>query len=96
MVLSPDQIIHLEQLPVIFSDLLRKQHNASDQTVDSGLRHQRDQQIGKVEVDLMIHYLREAGGNVSAAARLADIPRRTFYRMLERHSIDCQDYRTKS
>ena len=45
--------------------------------------------------DLIGHYLHEAGGNVSAAARLANIPRRTFYRMLERHKIDGQSYRGK-
>lgn len=92
VVLSPDQIIHLEQLPVIFAELLRKQ--AGDlQTGHSSLRQQRDQQIGKVEADLLIHFLHEAEGNVSKAARLANIPRRTFYRMLGRHQIDTKVYR---
>ncbi|HEY5672229.1 MAG TPA: sigma 54-interacting transcriptional regulator [Malonomonas sp.] len=95
VVLSPDQVIHLEQLPVIFGELLRKQQNGSSLLTDSGLRKQRDQQVGKVESDLIGHYLHEAGGNVSAAARLANIPRRTFYRMLERHKIDGQSYRGK-
>ncbi|MCK4622101.1 MAG: sigma 54-interacting transcriptional regulator [Desulfuromonadales bacterium] len=94
VVLSPDQIIHLEQLPVIFGELLRKQQG-SITSGESGLRHQRDQQLGKVEAELLIHYLREADGNVSAAAKLADIPRRTFYRMLERQKIDRQSYRRK-
>lgn len=92
VVLSSDQVIHLEQLPVIFGELLRKQQAGGLSTGDAGLRRQRDQQLSKVEAELLIGYLREARGNVSAAARLADIPRRTFYRMLERHNID---YRTQ-
>ena len=94
VVLSPDQVIHLEQLPVVFSERLRKQQDAGIQVVDSGLRRQRDEQIEKVETDLIIHYLRESSGNVSAAARLANIPRRTFYRMLERRKIDCKVFRS--
>ena len=92
VVLSPDQIIHLEQLPVIFGELLRKQQ-AGGQEIGDGLRQQRNQVVGKVEAELLIHYLKEAKGNVSAAARQADIPRRTFYRMLEKHQIDSAAYR---
>ena len=93
VVLSPDQIIHLEQLPIVFSELVSKQKNAGPLIDNSGLRQQRDQQVGKVEADLLIRYLKEVGGNVSAAARLANIPRRTFYRMLEKHKIDGQSFR---
>jgi len=64
-----------------------------DQTIDTGLRRQRDQQVSKVEADLLISYLRETSGNVSAAAKLAEIPRRTFYRMLTRHNIDSKAHR---
>lgn len=94
VVLSPDQVIHLEQLPVVFSELLRKKEGAIT-ALDSGLRQQRDQQTGKIEADLLIHFLSEAAGNVTAAARLANIPRRTFYRMLQRQNIDGKIYRDK-
>ncbi len=94
VVLSPDQIIHLEQLPVIFGDLLRKQQAGGTLEINDGLRQQRNQLVGKVEADLLIHYLKESRGNVSAAARLAEIPRRTFYRMLERNKILSQSYRS--
>jgi len=95
VVLSPDQVIHLEQLPVVFGELLRKQQGKMT-AAETGLRQQRDQQTGKIEADLLIHFLRTAGGNVSAAARLANIPRRTFYRMLQRQSIDSKVYRDKN
>lgn len=93
VVLSPDQVIRLEQLPVIFGELLRKQQTGGVLGPNNGLRRQRDQQLGKLEAELLIHYLRETRGNVSAAARLAEIPRRTFYRMLERYKINSQAYR---
>ncbi|HZV82680.1 MAG TPA: helix-turn-helix domain-containing protein, partial [Geobacteraceae bacterium] len=39
------------------------------------------------EKELIKRYLAEAGGNVSRAAKLANIPRRTFYRILEKHGL---------
>lgn len=92
-VLSPDQVIRLEQLPVIFAEKLRQKEGQQIRRQISGLRPQRDQQINSVEKDLLRHYLDEARGNVSAAARLANIPRRTFYRMLKRQKIDPQPMR---
>lgn len=92
-VLSPDQIIHLEQLPVIFAEKLRLKNGQEILQQVNGLRRQRDKQVKTVEKDLLLHYLAEANGNVSAAARLADIPRRTFYRMLQRQKITPQQHR---
>jgi transcriptional regulator of acetoin/glycerol metabolism len=51
------------------------------------LRSQRQQHVNQIEKNLLIRYLREAEGNVSAAARLSGIPRRSFYRMLNRNGI---------
>ncbi len=87
-VLSPDQVIHLEQLPVVFAEQLRIKNGQETMQQGCGLRSQRDQQVNTVEKDLLLHYLAEAGGNVSAAARLAEVPRRTFYRMLQRQNIN--------
>ncbi len=87
-VLSQNQIIHLEQLPIVFAEQLRKQNGQIVIQQACGLRSQRDQQVNTLEKDLLLHYLEEAGGNVSAAARLAKIPRRTFYRMLHRQDIN--------
>jgi len=89
-VLSSDQVIHLEQLPIIFTEQLRKQSGQEIKQKACGLRSQRDQQINTVEKDLLLHYLTVAKGNVSAAARLAEIPRRTFYRMLQRQKVSYQ------
>lgn len=84
-VLTPDEIIHLDNLPVVFGELILQ---ASDDSSQNGLRSQRQKQLSQVEKNLLTRYLSEAGGNISAAARLAGIPRRTFYRMLNRSGLD--------
>lgn len=89
-VLTHDKIIRLENLPVIFADLVLQ---APDETNQDSLRSQRQQHINQVEKNLMARYLREAEGNVSAAARLAGIPRRTFYRMLNRNGLNGSSFK---
>jgi DNA-binding NtrC family response regulator/iron only hydrogenase large subunit-like protein len=86
-VLSPDQVIHLEQLPVVFAEQFRQKNGQELIIQVKGLKNQRNQQLKTIEKELLHHYLAESKGNVSAAARLADIPRRTFYRLLQRQGI---------
>ncbi len=51
----------------------------------------RDQSVGEVEKKLLIHYLQAAGGNVTKACAMAGIPRRTFYRMMEKQGIKAKE-----
>ncbi len=90
-VLTHDQIIRLENLPVIFGELVLQ---SPDETNHENLRSQRQKHVNQVEKNLMTRYLREAEGNVSAAARLAGIPRRTFYRMLNRNGLNGIDFKS--
>jgi transcriptional regulator with PAS, ATPase and Fis domain len=89
-VLTHDQIVRLENLPVIFAELVLQ---APDETSHDSLRSQRQQHVNQVEKNLITRYLREAEGNVSAAARLAGIPRRTFYRMLSRSNLNSASFK---
>ena len=84
-VLTHDEIVRLENLPVIFAELVLQ---APDETSQDSLRSQRQQHVNQVEKNLITRYLREAEGNISAAARLAGIPRRSFYRMLNRSGLN--------
>lgn len=86
-VLTPDQVIHLEQLPVIFAEKLRLKDGKKSAAPQHGLRPQRDRHLEQIERNLLQRYLEQTGGNVTAAAQLADIPRRTFYRMLQRQQV---------
>ncbi|MEJ2470716.1 MAG: sigma 54-interacting transcriptional regulator [Desulfuromonadales bacterium] len=90
-VLTRDQIIRLENLPVIFGELAAQ---AAVDTSSGSLRSQRQKHLNQVEKNLLIRYLAEAQGNVSAAARLAGIPRRTFYRMLNRNGLNGADFKS--
>ena len=93
-VLTPDQIIHLENLPVVFAELTFEMSAAAEDGGEPDFRRQREKHLGQVEKNLLKRYLKEAGGNVSEAARQARIPRRTFYRLLARHGLRGADYQS--
>jgi len=56
----------------------------------TSFKAERETHLGRLERNLILRYLEESGGNVSKAARLAEVPRRTFYRLLERYGISLQ------
>ena len=89
-VLTQDEVIRLENLPVIFSEFVN-QNSLHLET--SSLRQQKTKHVVQFEKQLLIRYLRESEGNVSAAARLAGIPRRSFYRMLNRAGLNGTNFR---
>ncbi len=51
--------------------------------------------LNRFEREAVSRFLRKAKGNVSEAARLAGVPRRTFYRLLEKLRIDPTQYRPR-
>ena len=95
-VLAQDDIIRLENLPVIFAELALQGGSRKALPNSPDFRSQRDRHLSQVEKGLIQHYLDDAGGNVSLAARKAQIPRRTFYRLLERYDLKGTDYRRKN
>jgi len=92
-VLTRDSVIRLENLPVVFAELAARQ---APEQPGSDFRNQREQQLDQIEVSLIKRYLYECNGNVSAAARKARIPRRTFYRLLTRHNLKGGDFRSNA
>jgi len=90
-VLTQDNVIRLENLPVVFSELALHGPPGDDDQ-DATFRREREKHVSQVEVGLIRRYLKETGGNVSAAARLAGIPRRTFYRLLSRYGLSGSDF----
>ena len=89
-VLTQDDTIRLENLPNVFiEDYVEARVG---RPVDQGsFFSARDRHLVRVEKDLMQHYLVEAGGHISQAAQLANIPRRTFYRLMEKHGLKRRD-----
>ncbi len=96
IVLAQDKIIRMEQLPIVISQLAddnryRTIPIAEDTAQSTKKQHLR--QMEKLEKEMTTEFLQAAEGNVSAAAKLAGIPRRTFYRMLERNGVNPNSYR---
>lgn len=93
-VLTQDNVIRLENLPTVFLNLAADTTSAKEEdTAQASFRGQRDQQLQAVEFSLIRKYLEEASGNVSLAARNANIPRRTFYRLLQRHELKGREFK---
>ncbi len=90
-VLAQDSVIRLENLPVVFGEL-SLQGSGLPAEQETTFRNQREKHLSQVEKALLKRYLQEAGGNVSAAARQAGIPRRTFYRLLSRYGLRGRDH----
>lgn len=87
-VLSQDGAIRLENLPAIFSDMHAEQVGKLAMAYRRSFKSERESHVGRLERNLILRYLEESSGNVSKAARMAEVPRRTFYRLLERHGIN--------
>ena len=48
----------------------------------------RDQVLSRFEVEYLTRLVRDAGGNISDAARQAGVDRTTLYRLMEKHGIE--------
>ena len=84
-VLTHDDIIKLGNLPLAFAESYVEE---SQDVIDlHSFKMEREPHVLRVEKKLIQRYLADAGGNVSKAAQLANIPRRTFYRLLDKHGL---------
>lgn len=87
-VLVKDGIIRLENLPTIFTDTYESCIDVDVNRRRISFKAEREQQVGRTEMHIISRYLDESNGNIAKAARLANLPRRTFYRLLEKHGIE--------
>lgn len=58
-----------------------------------GFQQTRDHITDQFEVKAIQYYLNDANGNISKAAQLAQMPRRSFYRLLEKHQIKAETFK---
>ena len=84
-VLTADNLIKLENLPTIFADISAEP--LAGELPQNSFKAECTPHVMKIEKALLEKYLLETNGNVSRAAQLANIPRRTFYRFLDRHGL---------
>ena len=87
-VLVKEGIIRLENLPTIFTDTYESCIDISVNRRRVSFKAERELQVVRTEKNMILRYLDETDGNVAKAARLANLPRRTFYRLLEKHGIE--------
>jgi transcriptional regulator of acetoin/glycerol metabolism len=87
-VLVKDGVIRLENLPTIFTDTYESCLDIDVNRRRVSFKAERELQVVRTEKNIVVRYLEETDGNVAKAARLANLPRRTFYRLLEKHGIE--------
>ena len=58
-----------------------------EQAWEVGFKKLKKQHLENFEADMIRHYLESAQGNVSAAARLAQIPRQSFHRLMKKYKV---------
>jgi len=95
-VLSTDGVIRLENLPSVFRKIHEEHAAALPGGRRSSFKAEKETRLGPLERNIILRYLNETGGNVSKAAKQADLPRRTFYRLLKKHGIAVQRSRQKT
>ena len=86
-VLAKDGVIRLENLPTVFTTTLDSCLDIDVKRRRVSFKAERELQVVRTEKNIIARYLDESDGNVAKAARLANVPRRTFYRLLEKHGI---------
>lgn len=87
-VLAKDGLIRLENLPTIFIDTYESCPDIDANRRRVSFKAERELQVVRTEKNIIARYLEETNGNVAKAARLANLTRRTFYRLLEKHDIE--------
>jgi transcriptional regulator with PAS, ATPase and Fis domain len=83
VVLTSDRSIEARHLP-----LHLQEPGKMEVGVDDGLLAGKERLIRQFERQAILGFLRETGGNISAAARKARITRRNFHRLISKYSID--------
>jgi transcriptional regulator with PAS, ATPase and Fis domain len=86
VVLSSSATIEAEHLP------LHVQEEPRTVSLRLGFMRTKSQTINQFEKQALSTYLLEAKGNISRAAELAHLPRRTFHRLMAKHKISSRQF----
>jgi DNA-binding NtrC family response regulator len=91
------RVLALCQNPIIGADDLPGELVAGSMDTPHGggsFFAQRERRLTTFEKDYFHGLLRAHGGDVAAAAREAELPRGTLYRLLKKYGLNAMDYRT--
>jgi len=87
VVLTSSSVIEAEHLPLHVQDVIAFKPQL-------GFKPSKSQAIERFERQALASYLLEAKGNISRAASLARIPRRTFHRLMAKYKLSAQPARS--
>jgi transcriptional regulator with GAF, ATPase, and Fis domain len=96
VILTPHLQIEMDHLPLHVNPLAQLRTDSPSPNsfqskaqgfLTEGFMQAKERMIQKFEQGALSRYLSEAQGNVAKAARLANLPRRTFHRLLAKHGI---------
>lgn len=96
VILTPHLQIEMDHLPLHVNPLAQltevgqgsnSEQSKSQEFVTKGFTEAKERMIERFEQEALSRYFLQAEGNVSRAARLAKLSRRTFHRLLVKHNI---------
>ena len=88
VVLTSSSVIEAEHLPLHVQDVVTFKPQL-------GFKPSKSQAIERFERQALASYLSEAKGNISRAASLAKIPRRTFHRLMAKYKLPARSARSE-
>ena len=86
VLVDPDQLIEPNDIP-LYDDAEATTQSVPAAQLDGPFHDVKDRVIAQFERDYLARLVNRAGGNMSKAARQANIDRTTLYRLMEKHGL---------
>ncbi len=90
VLVEPDQVIEPSDIP-LYDDAVATPERAPSAQLDGSFHDVKDKVIAQFERDYLTRLIARAAGNMSKAARQANIDRTTLYRLIEKHGLQRED-----
>ena len=92
LVVASGPLLTLHDLP----DEVRSTREGRTTTGSGAFFDMRAAHQNRFEKEYLVGKLRECGGDVSEAARRAEVPRGTFYRLMKKHDFGAEPFRSST
>jgi transcriptional regulator with PAS, ATPase and Fis domain len=90
VLVEPEQVIEPGDIPM-YDDAEAPAARAAAPALDGPFHDVKDQVIAQFERDYLTRLVARAAGNMSKAARQANVDRTTLYRLMEKHGLQRED-----